>query len=859
MRPSTNPQRHGQSLVEFALILPFLLLLVFGIIELGRLMFIYSSVTVASREAARYGSAAGDIGGSIAHYQDCTGIRAAAKRVGDFAGIADNQITIQYDHGDPATPFDNCPVGGVGPGSVSLGDRVHIQVVAQYRPILPLANIQSFPISANTARTIVKDVAVESGNFGAGANDPIVTFALAKQTVTEATGVVAVVVQLSNSTTNAVTVNFSLSGTATNGTDYALTSSNPLVIPAGVTTAAITFSLNNDGLDETPETLVITMDSVLNAIKGNPNLHTVTIIDPPVVALTSTGQTVDEHDGSVQIGLSVTSDAPVSTAIDVPFSLTGSAAAGPSDDYTVSSNPVTIPAGTSTAFITLLLNDDSLDEDNETVIVTLAPPGNAVIGTPNEHTVTIRDNDSPPTAAYTWELQSVTEEVGQAFVTVELNQVSGRDVVIPFSASGTATLNSDYSLPVSSVTIPAGDLTVEIPVTILADSDDAEGDETIILTMGALTNATKGSPSVHTITISSATLTPPSVYFAHASTNKAESEDDVIYIEVRLSSAWSSDVIVPFTVVETATRGLDYTLTQSPVEISAGNSSAVIEARIINDLFDEENETVTITLETPENATLASPYEHIFTIVDDDEPPQAMFRLASQTAPEEADQVVVDVKLNVPSGKTITLPFSLNAISSTATIHEDFLPLPTTPFVIQAGETTASMTFNLIDDPRDEAAETIIIELNQPTNAVLGWPDIHTVWIDDNDMPICPDLHAMQISGNKLSMDVTHTKPGAEAVELTQIQLSWVSVNQNSTMNSISFGGALLWSGADPTSPTNIPIDYAWITGADRTLDTDQTKNLLFTMAKNFDTKALQLVIAYFSNGCTVSRTSGQQ
>ncbi len=44
----------GQSLVEFALILPILLLLVFGIVEFGRAFNTYLIVSNASREGARY-------------------------------------------------------------------------------------------------------------------------------------------------------------------------------------------------------------------------------------------------------------------------------------------------------------------------------------------------------------------------------------------------------------------------------------------------------------------------------------------------------------------------------------------------------------------------------------------------------------------------------------------------------------------------------------------------------------------------------------------------------------------------------------------------------------------------------------
>jgi Flp pilus assembly protein TadG len=50
----------GQSLVEMALTLPLLLLLVFGIIEFGRILNAYIVVTNAAREGARYGAVGED-------------------------------------------------------------------------------------------------------------------------------------------------------------------------------------------------------------------------------------------------------------------------------------------------------------------------------------------------------------------------------------------------------------------------------------------------------------------------------------------------------------------------------------------------------------------------------------------------------------------------------------------------------------------------------------------------------------------------------------------------------------------------------------------------------------------------------
>ena len=63
----------GQSMVEYALVLPILLLLLLGIMEFGIGVFNYNTIANAAREGARYG---------IVHWRDAdkgeAGIRAAA-------------------------------------------------------------------------------------------------------------------------------------------------------------------------------------------------------------------------------------------------------------------------------------------------------------------------------------------------------------------------------------------------------------------------------------------------------------------------------------------------------------------------------------------------------------------------------------------------------------------------------------------------------------------------------------------------------------------------------------------------------------------------------------------------------------
>lgn len=48
-------RQSGQSMVEFALVLPMFLFLVFGVLDFGRAVYADSTITNAAREGARYG------------------------------------------------------------------------------------------------------------------------------------------------------------------------------------------------------------------------------------------------------------------------------------------------------------------------------------------------------------------------------------------------------------------------------------------------------------------------------------------------------------------------------------------------------------------------------------------------------------------------------------------------------------------------------------------------------------------------------------------------------------------------------------------------------------------------------------
>jgi Flp pilus assembly protein TadG len=49
-------RQRGQALMEFALVLPIFLLIIFGIIDIGRYVYVTNAFNEAAREGARYGS-----------------------------------------------------------------------------------------------------------------------------------------------------------------------------------------------------------------------------------------------------------------------------------------------------------------------------------------------------------------------------------------------------------------------------------------------------------------------------------------------------------------------------------------------------------------------------------------------------------------------------------------------------------------------------------------------------------------------------------------------------------------------------------------------------------------------------------
>ncbi|MCX6049134.1 MAG: pilus assembly protein [Chloroflexi bacterium] len=127
-------REQAQSVIELALLLPFLLLLILGTIEIGRSFRIYMTLNNAAREGAAW----------LAHYpSDPTGARTLATTEAARVGLTASQLTITI------TPVKS---------KYAAGDNVTFKIVCAY-PLMfgALTKISTISFSAQVTMRVLYD------------------------------------------------------------------------------------------------------------------------------------------------------------------------------------------------------------------------------------------------------------------------------------------------------------------------------------------------------------------------------------------------------------------------------------------------------------------------------------------------------------------------------------------------------------------------------------------------------------------------------------------------------------------------------------------------------------------------------
>jgi hypothetical protein len=178
----------------------------------------------------------------------------------------------------------------------------------------------------------------------------------------------------------------------------------------------------------------------------------------------------------------------------VGYTLSGSATSG--IDYQ-NIGTVTIPANTNSVTVNLNVLDDKVIEPTETVHFTLLSGsatdggGNAFIFPPdpanNNITVNITDNDASIAANRVLKVTPTADGAepnanGAYTLSLPAGYTSAAPITFSYVMTGTAVRNTDYA--VSTVTLPAYQNSVIIPLTV-TDDQMIENTETAILTLDA--------------------------------------------------------------------------------------------------------------------------------------------------------------------------------------------------------------------------------------------------------------------------------------------------------------------------------------------------------------------------------------
>ncbi|NVJ46646.1 MAG: hypothetical protein HWE07_05950, partial [Cytophagia bacterium] len=460
----------------------------------------------------------------------------------------------------------------------------------------------------------------------------------------------------------------------------------------------------------------------------------VTINNDDAAAVTIADVSGNEDDGAIT--LTATLDNAVQGGFTVDVNTADGTAKTADGDYTALTSETLTFTGTAGETQTFTLNptSDTNLEVNETLTVSMnnLAATSLAVDIADGATITINNDDE---AAVTIADVSGNEDDGSITVTATLNNaVAGGFTVDVNTADGTATTaDGDYTA-VASETLTFAGTAGETQTFVISPTSDSniENNETLKVSMSNLggTSLSVDITDEATVTINNDDF--PNVNFTSVTSSGTESTSSAD-ITVSLSAAISSVVTVDYTVTGTATgNGIDYTLVNGTLIFNASEMSKNITiASILDDMKDEQDETVIITLSNPSNAQLGTNNIHTYTILDNDPFPSISFASSISSGEESVASAAIQVVISPESSKVISIDY---AVTGTATGNGTDYTLANGTLFFNDSETSKNITIaSILDDAIYEVDETVIVTLSNPTNATLGDNAVHTYTILDND------------------------------------------------------------------------------------------------------------------------------
>ncbi|MCW1923866.1 autotransporter-associated beta strand repeat-containing protein [Luteolibacter arcticus] len=472
-----------------------------------------------------------------------------------------------------------------------------------------------------------------------------------------------------------LTVSYTLSGTATDGSDYTgLTGS--AVIPDTERGVVVAFTPVNDTLAEGTETVVLTVVAAAGYGVDRPGSASLSIADndafPVNVGFEDHTLVTSEQPGALgeyrDIAV-VLSAASASTVTVTCTGGSGSTALGDGCDWAfvdaangnavIPYATITFAPGQTTRNVRIRINPDPFDEAEELAVLELRSPVNTVIDTPNRrHSITIFDDAVPASLvteerwtgvtvfdSNTWDTvaPTFTGTLGSFTPPQHVADSYSRRLtgLITAPATGTYTFwisGDDVArLFLSTDSTAANKALIAQTTSPTAfqewDADPSQKSANVNLVAGQSyylevqhkeatgddhVSAAWQGPGFNRIPVRFDDAAPRTVGLLTSSSLRSEADgSEPLLMAVLDRPAGTTPVTVNYNVSGgTATNGSDYTLTPGALTFAGGEQFKLIPLSILTDAIVEIPESIVVSLSSPSGASLGAPASHTITLTD---------------------------------------------------------------------------------------------------------------------------------------------------------------------------------------------------------------------------------------------------
>ena len=620
---------------------------------------------------------------------------------------------LVFTNGQSSATF---PVPVIDDALVELIETVGLRIFNQ---------ISTYPAGNASLDFPFATLAIVDDNF----NEGVISFSATNYVVSERGAGAVITVNRSGGTAGNASVSFSaglaVQSPATPGLDF-ITTNGTLFFGDGQTIKTFTVPIIDDTLVEGAENIQLRLTGVTGSQLGVGNATLVILPDEAVFSFEQPVLQVSET-GIVAV-ITVLRSSLGTGPVTVDFSTTdGTATAGL--DYRATNGTLVFAPGQLSRTFTVPVIDDNIGEGDEFLGLFLSnPTGESTLaGGISGAQLFIQDDDVSfiflDPAPFTF------ETAGIAFVDVlRLGRTNGV-VSVDFNTSdGTATNGLDYVFNSQRLVFADGELIKSVGVQIL-DDNIGEGNETLNLNLvNPSAGTTLGSPSTAVLTIFDDEVT---ISFGTPTFFVSENATNAMIPVFRNGFSFNPLTVQFATTNGTATPGLDYINVSGQLDLSTFTSQNII-VPILNDLLIEGDETFTVRLFNAGGATIISPSNLVVTIVEDDA--SVAFGAAVFNVSETVTTALIPVyRLG---GTTGTVSVLASTTPGTATAGVDYVAVTNALLIFNPGITNLALVIPILDDLLIEGSETIGLRLSNPTNAVLGSPNIAMVNLIDDDASI---------------------------------------------------------------------------------------------------------------------------